>query len=140
MDQKTMTIKCVRCGKQYLLLEMVMDSSGKGMACRPCAGLAPLGQKAPKLNVHSPATARAMEARAEGRTTTSSIREQFAKPKSPKSSAGKYACLNCRYRFTSSKGPDMLSCPYCGSKRISSPEENSADAILRDSGKRDYDF
>lgn len=124
MDQKTMMIKCVRCGKQHLLLEMVMDSSGRGMACRPCAGLPPRGEKAAP-----PAPKPA-----------STIREQFARPKSPRASSGKYACTNCKYRFTSSKAFDQIICPYCGSKRISSPEESSADAILRDAGRRDYDF
>jgi DNA-directed RNA polymerase subunit RPC12/RpoP len=126
MDQKTMTIKCFRCGKQHLLLEMVMDSSGKGMVCRPCAGLPPRGTPGAK-----PVAAA---------STPPSVRERFERPKSPKSSSGKYACLNCRYRFSSSKSFDQIACPYCGSKRISSPEESSADAILRDAGKRDYDF
>jgi len=124
MDQKTMMIKCFRCGKQHLLLEMVMDVSGRGMVCRPCAGLPPRGQK-PASSTPAP---------------SSTIRDQFARPKNPRSSSGKYSCTNCKYRFTSNKALDQIMCPYCGSKRISTPEESSADAILRDSGRRDYDF
>lgn len=114
-----MLIKCVRCNKQHLLMEMVMDASGKGMACRPCAGLQPVGQKAaPKP----------------------SIREQFSRPKTAKASSGKYACLNCKYRFSSSKPLAEIGCPYCGSRRISTPQQNSADALLRDASGREYDF
>jgi DNA-directed RNA polymerase subunit RPC12/RpoP len=119
MDQKTMTIKCFRCQKQFLLLDMVMDASGKGMDCRPCAGLKPKESGAP---------------------VKSTIREQFAKPKNPRSSNGKFACENCKFRFSSSKPMDQLSCPYCGSRRISTPEAHSADALLRDSSTREYDF
>jgi DNA-directed RNA polymerase subunit RPC12/RpoP len=126
MDQKTMTIKCFRCGKQHLLLDMVMDASGRGMVCRPCGGLPPKREPgAPR-----PVTPE----------QKSSIREQFARPKSPRTSSGKYSCNNCKYRFTSNKPFEQISCPYCGSKRISTPEESSADAILRDAGQRDYDF
>lgn len=122
MDQKTMTIKCIRCGKQYLLMEMVMDASGKGMACRSCAGLPPKGQvKAPEVR-------------------RSQAREMFSKPTSPKSSSGKYACSNCKYRFSSSKPLSEISCPYCGSRRVSTPAENSADALLQSAGSREYDF
>jgi DNA-directed RNA polymerase subunit RPC12/RpoP len=124
MDQKTMMIKCFRCGKQHLLLEMVMDVSSKGMVCRPCAGLPPVGSPRAAPSTPKPST----------------IREQFARPKNPRSSAGKYSCTNCKYRFSSNKPLDQISCPYCGSKRISTPEESSADAILRDAGRRDYDF
>ena len=116
MDQKTMTIKCIRCQKQYLLMEMVMDASGKGMACRACAGLAPKEQK------------------------SSTIREQFARPKTPQKSSGKYACSNCKYRFSSSKPASEVSCPYCGSRRLSTAAENSADALLRDASGKEYDF
>ena len=98
---------------------MVMDASGKGMVCRPCAGLAPK--------------------RAES-STHMTAREQFAKPKSPALSKGRYACSNCRFRFSSAKPVDHVSCPYCGSRRISTPEENSADALLKAAGSRDYDF
>ncbi len=129
-----MMIKCLRCNTQHLLLEMVMDSSGKGMVCRQCAGLPP------KREVATAQKSYGKESLAGSSKGPSTIRDQFAKPKSPQKSSGKFACLNCRYRFSSSQGPDMISCPYCGSKRISSPEENSADAILRDAGKRDYDF
>ena len=125
-----MMIKCLRCNTQHLLLEMVMDSSGKGMTCRQCAGLPPKREVATAKKSVAP----------ESNAQPSSIREKFARPKSPQKSSGKFACLNCRYRFSSSQGPDMISCPYCGSKRISTPEENSADAILRDAGNRDYDF
>ena len=114
-----MTIKCFRCSKQHLMMEMVMDASGKGMVCRPCAGLKP----------KEPAQA-----------TKPSVRQQFERPKSPQASRGKYGCENCKFRFSSSKSMDQVSCPYCGSRRISAPEEHSADALLRDSGGRDYDF
>jgi DNA-directed RNA polymerase subunit RPC12/RpoP len=121
MDQKTMTLKCFRCQKQFLLLEMVMDASGKGMSCRACAGLPPKGEKA------KPAAA-------------SRARQMFSKPSSPKNSNGKYACMNCRFRFSSSKPIDQIICPYCGSRRISTPSQNSADALLRDASGREYDF
>lgn len=122
MDQQTMTLKCFRCQTQHRVLDMVMDASGKGMVCRPCAGLPPKGAK-----VAAP-------------TPKPSIREQFAKPKNPSASRGKYSCLNCRFRFPSSKSPDQLTCPYCGSRRISTPEQNSADALIQQAGSREYDF
>jgi DNA-directed RNA polymerase subunit RPC12/RpoP len=120
MDQQTMTIKCFRCGKQHRMLEMVMDASGKGMVCRQCAGLEPKTKTAP--------------------IPRSTIREQFARPANPASSRGKFACMTCKFRFSSSKALDQIICPYCGSRRISTPEENSADSLLRDAGKREYDF
>jgi len=121
MDQKTMTLKCFRCGKQHPLLEMVMDISGKGMVCRQCAGLKP--KDTPPQATPKP-----------------SIREQFARPKTPHKSDGKYACNNCKFRFSSNKPLDQVSCPYCGSRRISTPAENSADALLRAAGSREFDF
>jgi DNA-directed RNA polymerase subunit RPC12/RpoP len=127
MDQKTMMIKCFRCGKEHLLLQMVMDASGKGMVCRPCAGLAP--KEGAKAQPSIPAT-----------PSRPSIREQFARPKNPRESRGKYACDNCKFRFPSSKPMDQIACPYCGSRRISTPEQNSADALLRDAGGKEYDF
>ena len=119
MDQKTMTIKCFRCQRQHLLLEMVMDASGKGMVCRPCAGLPPKDGKA---------------------SAKPTIREQFARPKTPSRSNGKYACTNCKYRFSSSNPLDTLACPYCGSRRVSSPDQNSADALIKSAGSREFDF
>jgi DNA-directed RNA polymerase subunit RPC12/RpoP len=98
------------------MMQMVMDASGKGMVCRPCAGLAPKEQK------------------------TSTIRQQFARPKSAKESSGKYACANCKYRFSSSKPGSTISCPYCGSRRLSTAAQNSADALLRDASGKEYDF
>jgi DNA-directed RNA polymerase subunit RPC12/RpoP len=121
MDQKTMTLKCFRCGRQQLVLDMVMDASGKGMVCRPCAGLKPKGGT-------------------EEPQTISSIREQFARPKTAKQSSGKFACTNCKFRFSSSKAFDQISCPYCGSRRVAKPEEVSADALIRDASRTDYDF
>jgi DNA-directed RNA polymerase subunit RPC12/RpoP len=112
-------MKCFRCGHEQRVLEMVMDPSRKGMICRPCAGLAPKP---------------GMTAAPKG------VREQFARPKNPKTSSGKFACLNCKYRFGSSKTLDQVACPYCGSKRISTPAENSADALLKQAGGREYDF
>jgi len=116
MDQQTITLKCFRCGKPGRVLEMVMDASGKGMVCRPCAGLKPDGRP------------------------TSAAREMFTKPKSPNASRGKFACMNCKFRFSSSKPLDQVSCPYCGSRRINTPEQASADALLREAGGREYDF
>jgi DNA-directed RNA polymerase subunit RPC12/RpoP len=107
-----MTLKCFRCGKNARMLDMVMDASGKAMVCRSCAGLQP----------------------------KSAARERFEKPKTAAASRGKFACLNCKFRFASSKSETELMCPYCGSRRISRPEENSADALLRDAGSREYDF
>jgi DNA-directed RNA polymerase subunit RPC12/RpoP len=97
-------------------MEMVMDASGKGMVCRACAGLAPKEQK------------------------PSTIRQQFARPKTAQKSSGQYACGNCKYRFSSSKPASEVSCPYCGSRRLSTAAQNSADALLKQAGSKEYDF
>jgi len=112
MDQETMTIKCFRCQRQQLLLSMVMDASGKGMVCRSCAGLSP-GKNTPRV----------------------------APVKAEKTlSSGKYQCGTCKYRFASSKSAEQMICPYCGGRNLTTPAENSADALLRDAGRKDYDF
>jgi DNA-directed RNA polymerase subunit RPC12/RpoP len=31
-------------------------------------------------------------------------------------------------------------CPYCGSRRIMTPEQNTADSLIKAAGSREYDF
>lgn len=41
MRKDEITTRCSRCNEHHRVLDMVMDASGHGMTCRPCAGLAP---------------------------------------------------------------------------------------------------
>lgn len=102
MDQKNITLKCFRCGGQHPVLSMVVDASGKGMACRPCAGLAPRG---------------------DGR------RPRFSRTPEPRRS---YQCKDCQYKFNSSKPVGDVICGYCSSENVVLRKEVSASALLRD--------
>jgi DNA-directed RNA polymerase subunit RPC12/RpoP len=64
----------------------------------------------------------------------------FSKPKSPQASRGKYACANCKYRFSTSKPLSETSCPYCGSRRVTTMDELSADKLIHDATRREFDF
>gem|GEM_PF-5889774 len=126
-----MMIKCIRCCKSGLLLEMVMDASGRGMSCRTCAGLPPKREVATaKKSPIAPTTT----------ATPSRAREMFTRPKSPQSSRGKYACGNCKYRFSTGKSADQAACPYCGRRRIQTMDEVSADALLRDATRKEFEY
>lgn len=118
MDQKTMTLKCIRCGGQQRMIDMVMDASGRGMACRPCAGLAP-------KKVDTPF------GRAEPRQATRKVQDGARQ---------RYTCTDCKYRFMSSKPLTGLVCPYCGGRRIATAKETSANALLSASLDRRYEF
>jgi DNA-directed RNA polymerase subunit RPC12/RpoP len=110
MEKDAITQKCARCGKQRRVLEMVMDASGKGMACRACVGLNPGAAKS------APKSAPVAEAR-EG-----------------------YTCADCNYKFKSAKSPGIVVCGYCGSARVVSSRQSSADSILHQAGASRYEL
>ena len=85
-------IKCYRCGNEYLMGMMRMDSSGKSLVCRNCLERKAV-QKAPiatETNAQKPS-------------------------KQEESPMKEYFCKECKYNFKRAKHLMVSTCPYCGS-------------------------
>ncbi|MBR9700658.1 hypothetical protein GOV11_02230 [Candidatus Woesearchaeota archaeon] len=109
MEQEEITGKCIRCYKLVPILEMVVDASGKGMTCRPCAGLSPEEKKEPVPT----------------------------KKKEPGKQL-RYTCGDCKFAFSSVRQANDVTCGYCGSRNILTERESSAQAMLDDVAKRRF--
>ena len=81
-------IKCHKCGNEYSMGMMRMDSNGKSLVCRNCLERKPVQRQ----NVNAEAKSQKQE---------HSIKEYF--------------CRECRYSFKRAKHLIISTCPYCGS-------------------------
>ncbi len=84
MENRKITMKCYKCGKQYTTDQMRYDPEKQGiLVCKGCL-------------TKKPTTA-----------------QSSFKPKEGEKSV-KYYCIKCNYRFERRKGVDVPACPYCG--------------------------
>ena len=87
-------IKCFKCGNEYAMGTMRMDSNGKNLVCRNC-----LERKVVKK-----------ESTAEPKTQKSSKQEE--------SPMKEYFCKDCKYNFKRARHLTINTCPYCGSGKV----------------------
>ena len=111
-------IRCYKCGKEYNLDMMRMDSNLKNLVCRNCLERKP----------------------AEKREQTK-IFSQNATEKNQEPSMKEYFCKKCKYNFTRAKHLDISTCPYCGASK-SLMSKGSTAKIISDASKMkgDYEF
>ena len=82
-------IKCYKCGNQYDMTMMRMDSNGKNLVCRSCLDRKPIAKES------------VTSIKKEAPKQTEEVKEYF--------------CKECRYNFKRGKKVVVSVCPYCGS-------------------------
>ena len=108
-------IKCHKCGNEYAMDMMRMDSNGKNLVCRNC-----LERKVVKKQ----------ETDAESKTQKSSKQDE--------SPMKEYFCKGCKYSFKRAKHLVVSTCPYCDSSSIMI--KGSTSRIIADASKMKGDF
>ena len=113
MDRNTdAMIKCYKCGNEYTMNNMRMESSKMRLVCRNCL---------------------------EGKTVVKQETKQDAKTaKAEESPMKDYFCKECKYSFKRAKHLDIRTCPYCDSKSVIS--KGSTARIIADAAKMKGDF
>jgi DNA-directed RNA polymerase subunit RPC12/RpoP len=114
-------VVCRACGRKVKMEQVQYDPVQKGYVCSSCHAKA--HPSLPPLSKTKPAGA-----------AKPSI---FAKTGSAKEEVIKYACHECKYRFTKKKDKPATKCPYCGGTKFEEVT-NDAAKILEDSDK--YNF
>lgn len=91
IDRNTdIKIKCYKCGNEYSMDMMRIDSNGKNLVCRNCLERKQV-QKQEQLKTESAKVQKQQE---------TSIKEYF--------------CKECKYNFSRAKHLRVSTCPYCG--------------------------
>lgn len=85
-------IKCFKCGNEYLMDMMRMDTNRKNLVCRGCLERKPMGHAQPKA---------AAEIKAQSQQQESPMKEYF--------------CKSCKYAFKRARHLAITTCPYCDS-------------------------
>ena len=88
-------IKCYKCGNEYAMDMMRMDSNGKNLVCRNCL------ERKPMQKTETP-------------KSTLGVKPQ----KQEESPMKEYFCKACKYNFKRAKHLVINTCPYCGSGNI----------------------
>ncbi|MEK6943081.1 MAG: hypothetical protein AABX00_03405 [Nanoarchaeota archaeon] len=105
-------IKCYKCGNEYTMDKMRMESSKMRLVCRNCL---------------------------EGKQVVKQETKQAGKPvKSEASPMQDYFCKGCKYSFKRAKHLDIRTCPYCDSKSVIT--RGSTARIIADAAKMKGDF
>ena len=105
-------IKCYKCGNEYGMNMMRMDSNGKNLICRNCLDRKPVQKQETKAEI-----------------------KKETKEESPMK---EYFCKECKYSFKRAKHLTISTCPYCSSKSVIS--KGSAARIIADAAKMKGDF
>ena len=98
-------IKCYKCGIEYAMSMMRMDSNGKNLVCRNCLERNPIQKQEAKVEIKP--------------------QEQIMK---------EYFCKSCKYNFSRAKHLALSTCPYCGASG-SLMAKGSTAKIIADSFK-----
>jgi protein-arginine kinase activator protein McsA len=121
------TAVCRACGRKVKIDQLQFDSKTKTYVCSSChaknnPSLAPISKTVkPTASVTNTAGA--------AKPTI------FGKP--AKEVLVKYACPNCKFRFSRKREKEVSSCPYCGGNKVEEVT-NDAQKILKDSDN--YNF
>lgn len=114
------TVVCRACKRPVNMNQVTFDSDKKAYVCNSC---------------HSKSTPSMATA-----SKTKTVSEKpgiFGGKVAVKEATKKYACPNCKYKWTRPKDKPVTQCPYCGGKKFEEVS-NEASKILEDSDK--YDF
>ena len=112
-------IRCYKCGKEYSMDMMRMDSNLKNLVCRNC-----LERKPVEKGERAKASKIAPETKA-GKNQDIPTKEYF--------------CKKCKYNFTRAKHLVISTCPYCGASK-SLMSKGSTAKIIADASKMKGDF
>jgi len=99
-------IKCYKCGNEYEMGMMRMDSNGKNLVCRSCLERKPVQKQDAKTE---------------------------AKSQKQEITMKEYFCKSCKYNFSRAKHLSIGTCPYCGSGSIMT--KGSTARIIADASK-----
>ena len=103
-------IKCHKCGNEYLMAMMRMDSNGKNLVCRNCLERKPVQKQ--------------------------EIAQEA--PKKQEEAFKEYFCKSCKYSFKRAKHLTISTCPYCNSGSLMI--KGSASRIIADASKMKGEF
>ncbi|MFA6072965.1 MAG: hypothetical protein WC758_02550 [Candidatus Woesearchaeota archaeon] len=107
-------VLCRACGRQVRMEQVTFDSIKKVYVCNTCNSRA-----------HTTATSLT-------KSKTQDVKPSIFGTKEEKEVIIKYACPNCKYRFSKKKGKETTKCPYCGGSKLEEVS-NQASKILEDS-------
>ena len=116
IDKNTdVTIKCFKCGNQFLMDSMRMDVDGRNLVCRYCLDRRPVPMNEVKILPQRPKPGK---------------EERMIE----------YFCKDCRYNFKRAEKIVVEKCPYCG-HASSIMQKGSTDKIIADAAKmKDVDW
>lgn len=119
-------IKCHKCGNEYQMSMMRMESNRMNLVCKNCLERKPV-QKQETTTVTG--TKSKKQSNASERT-----RSQLTEP-----SFKEYFCKACKFSFKRAKHLTIRTCPYCGSSG-SIMVKGSTAKIIADAAKMKEDF
>ncbi len=118
------TAVCRACGRKVKIDQLQFDSKTKTYICTACHA---------RANPSMVPISRA----AKPATNTTNMTKPTIFGKSAKDGLVKYACPNCKFRFSRKREKEVSSCPYCGGTKVEEVT-NDAAKILKDSDN--YNF
>lgn len=119
MRNDDVKLRCHKCGNEYSTREMRQSPFGPNLVCRNC-----LEGKRP---------VKAQAARAE---SPSSV----AFKSKPETGLLDYTCANCKFNFKRKKGIEIERCPNCNQQGTVALNKGTAQTLVEESGKRQYDY
>ncbi len=90
-------IKCYKCGNEYTMDFMRMDSNGKNLVCKNCLDRRPV----------------AHEKKLSAETSSQKPAKKAEEPQMKE-----YFCKDCKYSFKRSQHLVISACPYCDSSEV----------------------
>jgi len=121
------TRRCWSCKKVVEMTDMRYDSSGKDLICADCLAKENRGQS----TVSEMITAAKAEDEVKSNEVNSLSNEEVK--------ALSYQCGSCRLGFSIPKGAVANNCPYCGKGNVRIAFRDSAQSLIEQSARENFD-
>jgi predicted RNA-binding Zn-ribbon protein involved in translation (DUF1610 family) len=123
--------KCWKCNNSAQISEMRYDKTGKDLICANCL-IADRGHSQEQKSEASTSTKKEYPA---------SNPRPIIKPsvETSKSDKSNYQCGSCGFGFTREKSAIVNACPYCGKNNVRNAFKNSAQNLIEESQRENFD-
>ena len=136
--------ECWQCKKKVSLKEMKYDSSGKDLICGSCL-IKENRQGTTEIKEEKESTESTTTATTAATTATTDIvidtdkKDANSSNTETKSDIVSYQCGSCKFGFAEKRNVEVTNCPYCGKENVRQAYRDSAQKLIEEAEREEFD-